>query len=225
MSNICRYQEKCINPRCTRIHYTNPSNGSKPTYPKPNEGNSLINLKSNVLKPTSPKPHEHKPMDPKANGHKPKSNGHKSKAQKFNLDDKLSPLIATITYGNEINHLSLRVYSEVSFRIKHGKFYPNFKKDNAKATLLYKENNKKKPISFCFYWNEDSEKKVSIILEKMSHTVYHHIDRSTKPYGLFYKGHISQCFTTLDEMYNSCFEAGNMKLEKKITMILKRNIN
>jgi len=191
------FNASCTNNLCTRIHTQGPK--------------AQLNYNINPVNPNpkpKPKP-KPKPLPNNTNPLKP------PKPLVFNISEKLDPLMAAMGFGKHINYLSLRIYNVVTFRFQNGKFDPSDKTGLAKATILYKENNSKKPVSFYGDYNKECEQKLKCIMDKMDENTYRHTHRNAKPYALIFKGHISQCYTTFDEMFYACFEAGNLRLDKK----------
>jgi len=134
----------------------------------------------------------------------------------FDVNEYFGPLQTELFYENPINSLSLRVFSVVTFRWKNGAFVVNTKtRDLTTATIQYKLNNSKKPVSFYFDYTEVEAKKVETIVQKMPKDKYVHTNMNNKPFALMYKGHIHSCYESFEKMFWSCFEAGNLKLLKK----------
>jgi len=125
-------------------------------------------------------------------------------------------LIAGLTIGKKLNYFSLRVYATILFQYKNNDFDIDYaRKQDAKASIFYKDNEKTKPKNFFFEYTEDVIPKVETILKFFADEDYVRTDIYDKPFALFFKGHVNACYTTFTEMWTTCLSNGNMKLKKK----------
>ena len=114
----------------------------------------------------------------------------------------------------KLNKISIRVISNIGITYNE-KFNVILSKEKV-CSILYKDNDKCKPVTCYFYLNDDNQKSVDEIMKicEMKES-YIFKNNNMFPYILFFRGHIYKVYKDIDEVFYECLSKGNLKLYKR----------
>ena len=131
-------------------------------------------------------------------------------------DRELETLFGKISFGTPLNRVSIRILSPVDFKYEKGEWKPFMKNDQSKINVLYKENEKAKPVTFYFKFSDPFSLKIKSLVAKLAESnLYLDTNNNTLNYAWFYSGHILNSYADPKGLFNESLAEGNMKMIKR----------
>lgn len=131
-------------------------------------------------------------------------------------DRELETLFGKISFGTPLNRVSIRILSPVDFKYEKGDWKPFMKNDQSKINVLYKENEKAKPVTFYFKFSDPFSLKIKSLVAKLAESnLYLDTNNNNLNYAWFYSGHILNSYADPKGLFNESLAEGNMKMIKR----------